>query len=73
MKIMSFDPGDSTGIVKYDSTDNNYEGICIYKNLDELATCIEVFNPDQIVYETFQLYPGKAKNMAWNKFYPCEV
>lgn len=26
-----------------------------------------------VIYETFQLYPGMAKTMSWNTFYPCEV
>lgn len=73
MKYLSFDPGNSTGIVYHDESDETYIGMCIKEDLLAISHTIEKFSPDQVIIETFQLYPGKAKSMSWNTFYPCEV
>ena len=34
---------------------------------------LEEYRPQVVVYETFQMYPGKAQKLIWSTFYPCEV
>ena len=43
------------------------------KNDHTVADLITDLSPDLIIFETFHLYPGKARSLAWNSFYPCEV
>lgn len=38
-----------------------------------IAELFHIYDPDVVVYETFNMYPGKAKELSWNSFYPCEV
>lgn len=72
MVILVFDPGDSTGWVcgcEHGLIDGGTAG----RNHIEVANLIETFKPDIVVFERFNLYPGKARSLAWNSFYPCEV
>lgn len=78
MKIICFDPGDSTGWVQRTDVEEleNGEylsGGTIYKDLDKIWHGIVNVNPDIIVFETFHLYPGAAKHLTYNDFYPCQV
>ena len=72
-KILVLDPGNTTGWVFYDSSQQLIEGGTIREDLKEIYNLIVAKKPTMIVYERFQLYPGKAKSMAWNTFYPVEV
>lgn len=73
MKILVFDPGESTGWVFSDTKTGKLEGGTSVRDHREIGNLIEKYMPDVIVYETFKLYPGLAKELAWNTFYPCEV
>lgn len=70
--ILVFDPGESTGWVFRDSDGNLVGGVC-GKDHKEIAERFYVLNPDLVVFERFNLYPGMAKTLSWNTFYPCEV
>jgi hypothetical protein len=72
MKIMSFDPGNTTGVILYDSTTKT----CVGRDLTthgEVYSSILKYTPKIVIYETFHLFPSKVRSLAWNTFYPCEV
>lgn len=71
MRVLVFDPGESTGWVFRGS--EILEGGTCGKDHREVALLIVDKKPDIIVFEKFALYPGMAKSLAWNTFYPCEV
>ena len=72
LKILVFDPGESTGWVYRDENGRLIGGTC-KKNHLEVAERIQLSMPDVVVFERFNLYPAMAKSLAWNSFYPCEV
>ena len=71
-KILCLDPGESTGWVLGTEEKAIRGGTCKRNHL-EVAQLIKDERPDIIVLERFNLYPGMAKSLAWNSFYPCEV
>lgn len=83
LKVLSLDPGESTGWVAGEillgrDKDEPPQTTCIRggtagKDHLEVADLLWVHYPDVIVLERFNLYPSMAKNLAWNSFYPCEV
>lgn len=70
--ILTLDPGESTGWCFLDR-DNNLTAGTAPKDHLAVAERIDVLNPDIVVFETFNMYPGKAQSLIWNSFYPCEV
>lgn len=71
-KILVLDPGESTGwVVRYN--DGQMAGGTLPKNHLEVHNLIMSTQPDIIVFERFNLYPGMAKHLIWDSFYPCEV
>ena len=50
-----------------------YTGGTVLRDHVKVAQLLEQFNPDIVVMERFNLYPGMAKSLSWNTFYPCEV
>ena len=72
IRILALDPGESTGWVFGDGENALRGGTC-GRNHKEVAQLIRDEMPDIIVLERFNLYPGMAKSLAWNSFYPCEV
>ena len=76
MRVMILDPGESTGYLVADLEGDNYQiasGGTLPKEHIKVFDAIRHEHPDLIVYETFHMYPGKAKALSWNSFYPCEV
>lgn len=71
MKILVFDPGESTGWVFQNG--DWLTGGTAPKDHRAVVDLIDTFQPDIIVMERFNLYPGKAASLSWNSFYPCEV
>lgn len=87
--VIALDPGETTGyFVKryYDVYKDSDDEATIERVENEIVAGgtvghnhIEVFDllskirPDIVILESFALYPGKAKSLAWNSFYPCEV
>ena len=71
-KILCLDPGESTGWVLGTEEGAIRGGTCKRNHL-EVAQLLIDEHPDIIVLERFNLYPGMAKSLAWNSFYPCEV
>lgn len=72
MSVIALDPGNSTGWVRRDDDGSLVGGTCGEDHTqvwDLLCEC----EPRVVVYETFQMYPGKAQKLIWNTFYPCEV
>lgn len=72
IRILCLDPGESTGWVLGEADRAIRGGTCRRNHL-EVAQLILDEKPDIIVLERFNLYPGMAKSLAWNSFYPCEV
>lgn len=70
--ILALDPGESTGWCFLDRENNMQAGTAPKSHL-MVAKLIKDLDPDVVVYETFNLYPGKAHKLIWNSFYPCEV
>lgn len=71
MSIIALDPGNSTGWVA--RIDDKLIGGTIGECHRKVWQLLNNLKPDTIVYETFQMYPGKAQKLIWNTFYPCEV
>lgn len=72
MSVIALDPGNSTGWCMR-TNEGNLIGGTIGENHKDVWELLNERNPDVIVYETFQMYPGKAQKLIWNTFYPCEV
>ncbi len=70
--ILALDPGESTGWC-YLSRDNEMDAGTAPKSHLSVGKLLDDLDPDVVVYETFNLYPGKAQKLIWNSFYPCEV
>lgn len=75
MTIVCFDPGNHTGWVAQDTATGKMKaGTLLEETMME--GLIDIFNrlqPEVVVFETFNLYPGMAKSLSWNSFYPVEV
>ena len=72
MSVIALDPGNSTGWV-FREADGSISGGTCGENHEHVWKLLEHYRPTTIVYETFQMYPGKAQKLIWNTFYPCEV
>lgn len=78
LRVICFDPGDHTGWIFRDSDGKIYGGT-IFNEKDirqdtlELRELLHKLQPDVIVYETFHLYPGAAKHLTHNEFYPVQM
>ncbi len=83
MKILSIDPGETTGYVILEfkgkkiplipSTREILIGsgeIKLWVGLEEL---ISFHQPKVIIYESFKLYPWKTKSQSWSNFLTVEV
>lgn len=70
--ILVFDPGESTGWVFRDHEGKVIGGTCPKDHMS-VAERFHILSPDIVVLERFNLYPGMAKSLSWNSFYPCEV
>lgn len=71
MSVIALDPGNSTGWV-YRGPEGLLGGT-IGEDHFKVFELLSALKPDVVVYETFQMYPGKAQKLFWNTFYPCEV
>lgn len=79
VRVLTLDPGESTGWCLGTISSEPQKtlvpivgGTCA-RNHIEVAELIESIHPDILVFERFNLYPGMAKSLSWNSFYPCEV
>lgn len=72
MSVIALDPGNSTGWV-FREADGSISGGTCGENHEHVWNLLEQYKPTIVVYETFQMYPGKAQKLIWNTFYPCEV
>lgn len=73
--ILVFDPGENTGWV-CEETEGDVtmlRGGTAVRDHRLIAELFDVFHPTLVVFERFNLYPGMAKTLSWNSFYPCEV
>lgn len=74
--VLVLDPGESTGWVSATILPNksySLTGGTAGKNHCEIAALFSHLLPSVVVFERFNLYPGMAKTLSWNSFYPCEV
>ena len=72
MSVIALDPGNSTGWV-FREADGGLSGGTCRENHQFVWELLNHYHPTIVVYETFQMYPGKAQKLIWNTFYPCEV
>lgn len=72
-KVLALDPGETTGWFYKDRETGEMRGGTVSRDHQKVCDLIVDLKPDILIYETFNLYPGKAKSLAWNSFYPCEV
>ena len=70
--VLTLDPGESTGWCFRDVY-GILQGGTLPKDHQKVAQLILDLKPDVVVLESFNMYPGKSKSLAWNSFYPCEV
>lgn len=77
MRILVFDPGENTGWVFAKVAPGNkleeLTGGTVVRDHCKVAELFDIFFPDVVVFESFHMYPGMAKTLSWNSFYPCEV
>lgn len=75
MRILVFDPGESTGWAFYNTITEDLEGgtVRLHNAYDEFEKLFYRYIPQTVVYERFALYPGSAKALSWNTFIPCEM
>ena len=72
MSVIALDPGNSTGwCLRTD--DGRLIGGTVGELHHDVWELLNKYDPGTVVYETFQMYPGKAQKLIWNTFYPCEV
>lgn len=71
-KILALDPGNHTGWVAR-MEDGELIGGTIGENHLHVCNLMDNLRPEILIYETFQMYPGKAQKLIWSTFYPCEV
>lgn len=72
MSVIALDPGNSTGWCLRTGAGKLIGGTIGECHADVWKLLCR-YNPDVVVFETFQMYPGKAQKLIWNTFYPCEV
>lgn len=72
MSVIALDPGNSTGWV-FREADGSLSGGTCGEDHQQVWKLLDEYHPTIVVYETFQMYPGKAQKLIWNTFYPCEV
>ncbi len=72
MSVIALDPGNSTGWV-FREADGSLSGGTCGKDHMAVWKLLKEYHPQVVVYETFQMYPGKAQKLIWSTFYPCEV
>lgn len=72
MKILSFDPGETTGVCIFNNP-KEYKTLSIGKDFQSIHNIILETKPDLVVIEKFVLYPSKAKKLVWNEFYPSQI
>lgn len=78
LSVICFDPGDHTGWIFRDHAGRLqggtvFHGKNIWQDIYALKVLLNELRPDVIVYETFHLYPGAAKHLAHNEFYPVQM
>lgn len=73
MKIVSLDPGESTGWCTKDIESAQLAAGTLPKDHLQVFLWLQQQKPDLVVCESFHLFPGKAQSLSWNSFYPCEV
>lgn len=74
MKICAIDPGETTGLVVFDSdTSTIIHAQAIKLNHLDLYDGLINEAPDLIVYERFSLYSHKAESLIHNEFYTVQL
>lgn len=78
MRVLSFDPGGTTGWCVMDKQDDKkMPGILVergdFPGWDKVDELIQKFEPDVVTYEVFRLYAYKAQSKSWDTFLVVEV
>lgn len=77
MRVLSFDPGHTTGWAVFDKGTTNTSHILVargtIKDWHGVEDLITQYTPDVITYEIFRLYSWKASVKSWDTFLEVEV
>lgn len=71
-RVLALDPGNHTGWCYRQEDGKLLGGTLPEDHMDVMQLIIKLL-PEVVVFESFKLYPSKARSLAWNSFYPCEV
>lgn len=71
MKLLAFDPGQTTGWARFEDT--ILTGAGTLSGLGAVWGLLTDFKPDKIVMEGFRLYPGRAAAKIYSSFPEIEV
>lgn len=71
-RILSIDPGESSGICFFKSP-TDFKTKIIYKDFIKISEEIKKVKPDILIYERFTLYPSQAKALIYNEMYTSQV
>lgn len=78
MRVLSFDPGGTTGWCCMDKQDDKkMPGILVARgdipDWHGVAELIREYKPDVVTFEVFRLYASKAQSKSWDTFLVVEV
>lgn len=78
MRVLSFDPGGTTGWCVMDKQDDKkMPGLLVerggFPGWDDVEELIIKFKPDVVTFEVFRLYAYKAQSKSWDTFLVVEV
>ena len=74
MRVLAFDPGETTGWALVDSETENRTFLSgEFPAFSWAAKLVNGYEPDVAVVEAFRLYPSRAKAQSWSTFPAVEV
>ncbi|PWA11086.1 hypothetical protein DCC39_10330 [Pueribacillus theae] len=74
-RIVAIDPGKSNGFAFFEGEELHLSGVFmnIPEAIERMFYLIDYYSPDELVIESFRLYPWKAKQQFWSDFETPEI
>lgn len=74
-KIVAIDPGRSSGFAFFVGEELRLSGFFKneYRAVERMLELINSFDPDELIIESFRLYPWKAQQQFWSDFETTEI
>lgn len=74
-KLVAIDPGKTIGFAFFNGEELQLSGFFnnSYSAISRMFELILMFEPDELVIESFRLYPWKAKEQYWSDFETPEI